>query len=194
MRICSNLHACILGLMRLSTVKCSSPASSSLACLGQRSGLRHSTATAAGSGDTVVREGVSGHGAVVKKVKERLKWWRVAGGDAAGPTQMVSTGTTTPSLSVTFDPKQSHSVKFTCGIFLCARAPPVKPGAPMTARSTLEVYYTTTAQKAAEAYIKIAHRAKTFAQDRHAGRTLKAFYPAEDYHQHFVDRNLLRTS
>ena len=46
-------------------------------------------------------------------------------------------------------------------------------------------------QKAvAEAYIRQLDEAKAVqARDRHQGRALDGFYPAEAYHQNFLDRN-----
>jgi len=152
-----------------------------------------------GSGETVVLAGGCFWG--MEAVLEKLKGVSnvvagYSGGDAAtAHYDMVSTGTTghAESVEVTFDPKQVSFSQLLAVYFLVAHDPTEldRQGPDDGTQYRSEIYYTTAAQKdAAESYIKSLTAQKSFS-DKIVTliAPLHAFYPAEDYHQHFVDRN-----
>jgi peptide-methionine (S)-S-oxide reductase len=119
-----------------------------------------------------------------------------SGGDAAtAHYDMVSTGTTghAESVEVTYDPSQISMSQLLAVYFLVAHDPTElnRQGPDDGSQYRSEIYYTTQAQKAAsESYIAALTAQKTFSSKIVTlVAPLRAFYPAEDYHQHFVDRN-----
>jgi peptide-methionine (S)-S-oxide reductase len=119
-----------------------------------------------------------------------------SGGDAATANyDMVSTGTTghAESVDVTYDPSQISTSQLLAVYFLVAHDPTElnRQGPDDGSQYRSEIYYTTAAQKAAsESYIQALTAEKTFdAKIVTLVAPLRAFYPAEDYHQHFVARN-----
>jgi peptide-methionine (S)-S-oxide reductase len=119
-----------------------------------------------------------------------------SGGDAAtAHYDMVSTGTTghAESVEVTYDPSQISMSQLLAVYFLVAHDPTelTRQGPDDGSQYRSEIYYTTQAQKAAsESYIAALTAQKTFSSKIVTlVAPLRAFYPAEDYHQHFVDRN-----
>jgi peptide-methionine (S)-S-oxide reductase len=119
-----------------------------------------------------------------------------SGGDAAtAHYEMVSTGTTghAESVEVTYDPAQISFGQLLAVYFLVAHDPTEldRQGPDDGSQYRSEIYYTTDAQKAAsESYIQALTAQKTFdAKIVTLVAPLRAFYPAEDYHQHFVARN-----
>jgi peptide-methionine (S)-S-oxide reductase len=119
-----------------------------------------------------------------------------SGGDAGSAHyEMVSTGTTghAESVDVTYDPTQISTGQLLAVYFLVAHDPTEmnRQGPDEGSQYRSEIYYTTDAQKsAAESYIRALTAQKTFdAKIVTLVAPLRAFYPAEDYHQHFVARN-----
>lgn len=119
-----------------------------------------------------------------------------SGGDAAtAHYDMVSTGTTghAESVEVTYDPTQISTSQLLAVYFLVAHDPTElnRQGPDDGSQYRSEIYYTTDAQKtASESYIQALTAQKTFdAKIVTLVAPLRAFYPAEDYHQHFVARN-----
>ncbi len=119
-----------------------------------------------------------------------------SGGDAGtAHYEMVSTGTTghAESVEITYDPTQISTSQLFAVYFLVAHDPTElnRQGPDDGSQYRSEIYYTTDAQKsAAESYIRALTAQKTFdAKIVTLVAPLRAFYPAEDYHQHFVARN-----
>jgi peptide-methionine (S)-S-oxide reductase len=119
-----------------------------------------------------------------------------SGGDAStAHYEMVSTGTTghAESVEVTYDPSQISVSQLLAVYFLVAHDPTElnRQGPDEGSQYRSEIYYTTDAQRsAAESYIRALTAQKTFdAKIVTLVAPLRAFYPAEDYHQHFVARN-----
>jgi peptide-methionine (S)-S-oxide reductase len=119
-----------------------------------------------------------------------------SGGDAGtAHYEMVSTGTTghAESVEITYDPTQISTSQLFAVYFLVAHDPTElnRQGPDDGSQYRSEIYYTTDAQRsAAESYIRALTAQKTFdAKIVTLVAPLRAFYPAEDYHQHFVARN-----
>jgi len=117
------------------------------------------------------------------------------GSKATANYETVSTGTTghAESVEVTYDPAQISFDQLLKVFFLVAHDPTElnRQGPDEGTQYRSEIYYTTDSQKrAVQAYIKQLAAAKTF----HAPIVTKveplvAFYPAEAYHQHFMQKN-----
>ena len=119
-----------------------------------------------------------------------------SGGDAAtAHYEMVSTGTTghAESVEVTYDPAKISFGQLLAVYFLVAHDPTElnRQGPDEGSQYRSEIYYTTDAQKtASESYIQALTAQRTFgAKIVTLVAPLRAFYPAEDSHQHFVARN-----
>lgn len=109
--------------------------------------------------------------------------------------EMVSTGLTghAESVNITFIPSQISFDQILSVFFLVAHDPTElnRQGPDEGSQYRSAIFYATPAQKAAaEAYIRRLEDAKTY-RDRIVTQVmpLRGFYPAEDYHQHFVARN-----
>ena len=109
--------------------------------------------------------------------------------------EMVSTGTTghAESIQVHFDPRQISYGTLLKVFFTVAHDPTELnyqgPDSGTQYRSA--IWYANDGQKqVAEGYIRALDQAKVFSKPIVTQvAPLKAFYPAEDYHQHFLDRN-----
>jgi peptide-methionine (S)-S-oxide reductase len=134
-------------------------------------------------------------------VFERLKGVsRVVSGYSGGAKatahyEIVSTGTTghAESVEITFDPATIPFERLLDVYFLVAHDPTElnRQGPDDGTQYRSEIFYTNEQQRAAAAaYIRRLTDAKTFAAPIVTKvAPLQAFYPAEDYHQHFMDRN-----
>jgi len=117
------------------------------------------------------------------------------GAKATAHYEIVSTGTTghAESVEVTYDPAQISFDQLLKVFFLVAHDPTElnRQGPDDGTQYRSEIYYTTDAQKnAIAAYVKQLEAAKTFkAPIVTKVEPLKAFYPAEAYHQHFMQKN-----
>ncbi len=106
--------------------------------------------------------------------------------------EVVSTGTTghAESVEVTYDPKVISFDQLLAVYFLVAHDPTEldRQGPDDGSQYRSELYYTTDAQRdATVAYIKRLTAEKRFAQPIVTRvEPLRGFYPAEDYHQHYV--------
>jgi len=119
-----------------------------------------------------------------------------AGGSAAtAHYEIVSTGRTghAESVRVTYDPAQISYGQLLKVFFAVAHDPTEKDhqGPDWGSQYRSAIFYANDDQKReAEAYIAALNEAKVF---KHPIVTqvvpLKAFYPAEEHHQHFVERN-----
>ena len=137
----------------------------------------------------------------VEGVFERLKGVREAvsgysGGEAeTAQYELVSTGTTghAESVQVTYDPAQISYGTILKVFFSIAHDPTQLnyQGPDHGTQYRSAIFYANPGQKAvAEGYIEAMKKAKTFSQPIVTQVVpLKAFYAAEDYHQHFMDRN-----
>src|SRR4029077_6638641 len=109
--------------------------------------------------------------------------------------EMVSTGDTghAESIRITFDPAQISLDRLFDVFFLVAHDPTEldRQGPDEGTQYRSVVFYSGEEQKkAAESYVKHLEDAKTFASPIVTQIVpLKAFYPAEDYHQHFVQQH-----
>ena len=109
--------------------------------------------------------------------------------------EMVSTGTTghAESVQVTYDPSQITFGQLLSVYFLVAHDPTElnRQGPDEGTQYRSAIFYANDEQKrAAQAYIKQLESAKTFSAPIVTQVVpLHGFYPAEDYHQHFVQRN-----
>lgn len=119
-----------------------------------------------------------------------------AGGNAAtAHYEIVSTGTTghAESVEVTFDPAKISFGQLLKVYFSVAHDPTQlnRQGPDEGTQYRSVIFYTNDAQRAlAEDYIKELAAAKTFSSPIVTQIVpLKAFYPAEEYHQHFVQRH-----
>jgi len=119
-----------------------------------------------------------------------------SGGDAStAHYEMVSTGTTghAESVEVTYDPSQVSFGQLLAVYFLVAHDPTEldRQGPDDGPQYRSAIFYTTEAQRtAAQSYIQALTTQKTFdAKIVTLVQPLHAFYPAEEYHQHFVARN-----
>ena len=109
--------------------------------------------------------------------------------------EIVSTGLTghAESVEITYDPSRISFGQLLKVYFLVAHDPTQlnRQGPDTGSQYRSEIFYTSDAQKrTAEAYIHQLEDAKTF-HDPIVTKLapLEAFYPAEDYHQHFMARN-----
>jgi peptide-methionine (S)-S-oxide reductase len=119
-----------------------------------------------------------------------------SGGSAdAAHYDMVSTGDTghAESVEITFDPSQISLDQLFGVFFLVAHDPTEldRQGPDDGTQYRSVIFYANDAQKAAaDAYVKRLTDAKTFSSPIVTQIVpFKAFYPAEAYHQHFVQRN-----
>ncbi len=109
--------------------------------------------------------------------------------------EMVSTGETghAESVDVTYDPSQITFAQLLQVYFLVAHDPTQldRQGPDEGTQYRSAIFYVTDDQRRqAEAYVKQLEAAKTFdAPIVTQIVPFKAFYPAEAYHQHFVQRN-----
>lgn len=119
-----------------------------------------------------------------------------SGGDkATAHYEVVSTGTTghAESVQVTYDPSQISFSKLLDVYFLVAHDPTElnRQGPDEGTQYRSAIFYENDDQKrAAENYIRHLTDAKKFSSPIVTQVVaFKAFYPAEEYHQHFVQRN-----
>lgn len=119
-----------------------------------------------------------------------------AGGNAAtAHYEIVSTGETghAESVEVTYDPSKISFNQLMQVYFLVAHDPTElnRQGPDTGTQYRSAIFYTTQQQKlAAESYIKQLAREKKFSNPIVTQVVpLKAFYAAEDYHQHFLAHN-----
>jgi peptide-methionine (S)-S-oxide reductase len=119
-----------------------------------------------------------------------------AGGSKANAHyEIVSTGTTghAESVQVTYDPSQISFGQLLKVYFSVAHDPTElnRQGPDEGTQYRSEIFYANDEQKRiAEAYIQQLNAAKVFRSPIVTKvAPLQAFYPAEDYHQHFVARN-----
>jgi len=119
-----------------------------------------------------------------------------AGGSKANAHyEIVSTGTTghAESVQVTYDPSQVSFGQLLKVYFAVAHDPTElnRQGPDEGTQYRSEIFYANEEQKRiAEAYIQQLNAAKVFRSPIVTKvAPLQAFYPAEDYHQHFVARN-----
>ena len=109
--------------------------------------------------------------------------------------EMVSTGDTghAESVRITFDPTQISLDQLYDVFFHVAHDPTEldRQGPDEGSQYRSVIFYADDAQKtAAEAYVKKLEAAKTFGSPIVTQIVpLRAFYPAEDYHQHFVQNH-----
>ena len=135
--------------------------------------------------------------AVFERVKGVLRATSgYAGGSATSPSyEQVSTGNTghAESVQVVFDPTQISYGKLMQIFFSVAHDPTQlnRQGPDHGTQYRSAIFYTSDEQKReAEAYVAQLTKAKTFPGPIVTEISpLRAFYPAEDYHQHFYDRN-----
>lgn len=119
-----------------------------------------------------------------------------SGGDAStAHYEMVSTGSTghAESVEITYDPAKVSFGQLLAVYFLVAHDPTEldRQGPDDGSQYRSEIFYTTDSQRnAAASYIQALTAQKTFgAKIVTFVQPLHAFYPAEEYHQHFVARN-----
>lgn len=109
--------------------------------------------------------------------------------------ETVSTGETghAESVEITYDPSQISFQQLLSVFFLVAHDPTElnRQGPDEGTQYRSAIFYTTDAQKqAAAAYMLQLQKDKVFARPIVTELApLQAFYPAENYHQHFVARN-----
>jgi len=109
--------------------------------------------------------------------------------------EVVSTGLTghAESVEVTYDPAQISFEQLLAVYFLVAHDPTEvdRQGPDVGSQYRSAIFYTTDAQRvAAERYIQGLQSRKVFqAPIVTQVVALRGFYPAEDYHQHFVQRH-----
>lgn len=109
--------------------------------------------------------------------------------------EIVSTGQTghAESVQITFDPSQVSFGQLLKVYFSVAHDPTElnRQGPDEGTQYRSQIFYTTDEQKRiAEAYIQQLNAAKVFHKPIVTKvAQLQAFYPAEDYHQHFVAKN-----
>jgi peptide-methionine (S)-S-oxide reductase len=116
-----------------------------------------------------------------------------AGGNAAtAHYDIVSTGTTghAESVEITYDPMQISFTELLRVYFLIAHDPTEldRQGPDDGSQYRSEIFYTSNAQKdEAQRFIRALEERKTFSRPIVTKLApLAAFYPAEEYHQHFV--------
>jgi peptide-methionine (S)-S-oxide reductase len=109
--------------------------------------------------------------------------------------EVVSTGATghAESVEIAFDPSRVSFAQILKVYFLVAHDPTElnRQGPDDGTQYRSEIFYTTPEQKrAAEAYVRQLESAKTFSAPIVTKiEPLHGFYAAEEYHQHFVQRN-----
>jgi peptide-methionine (S)-S-oxide reductase len=117
------------------------------------------------------------------------------GAQATAHYEMVSTGLTghAESVDITYDPSQISFHDLLEVYFLVAHDPTElnRQGPDTGSQYRSSIFYTTPEQQAqAQAYIAELEQAKTFSAPIVTKLVpLRAFYPAEAYHQHFMQRN-----
>lgn len=138
--------------------------------------------------------GVEGVFERIKGVQDAVSGY--AGGKAAtAHYEIVSSGTTghAESVEVTFDPSQITFGQLLKVYFSVVHDPTElnRQGPDTGTQYRSAIFYTTPEQKrVAEAYIHQLDAAKAFSSKIVTQvAPLPAFYPAEAYHQHFLDRN-----
>jgi peptide-methionine (S)-S-oxide reductase len=136
-------------------------------------------------------EGVYDH---VKGVKRAISGY--AGGDVTGPSyEQVSTGDTghAESVEVIYDPSQVSYGKLLQIFFSVAHDPTQlnRQGPDRGTQYRSAIFFRNAQQQqTADSYIKQLTTAKTFSRPIVTQvAKLKAFYPAEEYHQHYLERN-----
>ena len=130
----------------------------------------------------------------VKGVKRAISGY--AGGDVVGPSyEQVSTGDTghAESVEVIYDPSQVSYGKLLQIFFSVAHDPTQlnRQGPDHGTQYRSAIFFRNAQQQQiADSYIKQLTTAKTFSRPivTQVGK-LKAFYPAEEYHQHYLERN-----
>ncbi|MGA2642350.1 MAG: peptide-methionine (S)-S-oxide reductase MsrA [Spirochaetia bacterium] len=130
----------------------------------------------------------------LKGVKEAVSGY--SGGEAATAQYgLVSSGTTghAESIQVTYDPSVISYGTLLKVYFSIAHDPTELnyQGPDHGTQYRSAIFFANEGQKAgAEGYIEAMRKAKTFSRPIVTEVVpLKAFYPAEEYHQHFMDRN-----
>ncbi|HTV74649.1 MAG TPA: peptide-methionine (S)-S-oxide reductase MsrA [Candidatus Acidoferrales bacterium] len=117
------------------------------------------------------------------------------GAQATAHYEMVSTGLTghAESVDITYDPAQISFHDLLEVFFLVAHDPTElnRQGPDVGSQYRSSIFYTTPEQQAqAQAYIAELEQSKTFSAPIVTKLVpLQAFYPAEAYHQHFMQRN-----
>ncbi|MGI8401998.1 MAG: peptide-methionine (S)-S-oxide reductase MsrA [Gemmatimonadaceae bacterium] len=130
----------------------------------------------------------------VKGVKRAISGY--AGGDVTGPSyEQVSTGDTghAESVEVIYDPSQLSYGKLLQIFFSVAHDPTQlnRQGPDHGTQYRSAIFFRTAEQQQiADAYIKQLATAKTFSSPivTQVAR-LKGFYPAEEYHQHYLEQH-----
>jgi peptide-methionine (S)-S-oxide reductase len=178
--------ACLLTLRALPAGEIPAPASD----IPAPAGKQLATAVFAGGCFWGV-EGVYEH---VKGVKKAVSGY--AGGEAStAHYDLVSNGDTghAESVQVTYDPAQISYGKLLQIFFAVAHDPTEldRQGPDEGTQYRSAIFFATPEQESvARAYIAQLNAAKAFPRPIVTKVTsLKAFYPAEDYHQHFLERN-----
>ncbi|HEY3746450.1 MAG TPA: peptide-methionine (S)-S-oxide reductase MsrA [Gemmatimonadaceae bacterium] len=130
----------------------------------------------------------------VKGVKRAISGY--SGGDVAGPSyEQVSTGDTghAESVEVIYDPSQVSYGKLLQIFFSVAHDPTQlnRQGPDHGTQYRSAIFFRTAQQQqTADSYIKQLTTAKTFSRPIVTQvAKLKAFYPAEEYHQHYLEHN-----
>jgi peptide-methionine (S)-S-oxide reductase len=130
----------------------------------------------------------------VKGVKRAISGF--AGGDVAGPSyEQVSTGDTghAESVEVIYDPSQVSYGKLLQIFFSVAHDPTQlnRQGPDRGTQYRSAIFFRNAQQQqTADSYIKQLATAKTFSRPIVTQvAKLRAFYPAEEYHQHYLERN-----
>lgn len=130
----------------------------------------------------------------LKGVSEVLSGYS-GGKSSSAHYEMVSTGTTghAESIRITYDPAQISYGQLLKVFFSVAHDPTEKnrQGPDWGTQYRSEIFYANDEQKrVAEAYIKQLEEAKVYRKPIVTlVEPLKAFYPAEPHHQHFMQRN-----
>jgi peptide-methionine (S)-S-oxide reductase len=139
--------------------------------------------------------GVEGVFERIKGVKKAVSGF--AGGQkSTAHYEVVSTGRTghAESVQVTFDPKQITFGQLLMVYFSVVHDPTElnRQGPDTGTQYRSAIFYTTEDQKkVAEAYVKQLNEAKIFSRPIVTQIVpLTGFYPAEAYHQHFLDNNM----
>jgi peptide-methionine (S)-S-oxide reductase len=130
----------------------------------------------------------------VKGVKRAISGY--AGGDVVGPSyEQVSTGDTghAESVEVIYDPSQVSYGKLLQIFFSVAHDPTQlnRQGPDHGTQYRSAIFFRNAQQQqTADSYIKQLTTAKTFSHPIVTQvAKLKAFYPAEEYHQHYLEHN-----
>jgi peptide-methionine (S)-S-oxide reductase len=130
----------------------------------------------------------------VKGVKRAISGY--AGGDVVGPSyEQVSTGDTghAESVEVIYDPSQVSYGKLLQIFFSVAHDPTQlnRQGPDHGTQYRSAIFFRTAQQQqTADGYIKQLTTAKTFSRPIVTQvAKLKAFYPAEEYHQHYLEQH-----